>query len=128
MSAFQVCGFALAAVILCTITREHSPSFALLVSFSCGAILFMLFASEYLNIAGWFSSVMKSAGVKGEHIALTLKVIGSAYIVEFAAESCEEAGLPLLASKVTLAGKALLISLSLPVIASMISLITEKMA
>ncbi len=127
MNAFQICGFAVAAIILCIITKEHSPTFSLLVSISCGVMMLMLLLSEYLGIAEWFSSVMKSAGVRGEYVALTLKVIGSAYIIEFAAESCEEAGLPLLASKVVMAGKLLLITLSIPVLSSVISLITEKL-
>jgi len=49
-------------------------------------------------------------------MSLILKVIGIAYIAEFGAQVCRDAGEGAVAAKVELAGKALVLLLALPIV------------
>jgi len=56
-----------------------------------------------------------------------LKIIGIAYIAEFGAEVCKDAGEGAIASKIELAGKVIIIVLAAPIITSLLDLIVEIM-
>jgi stage III sporulation protein AD len=56
-----------------------------------------------------------------------LKITGIAYISEFGAEICRDAGEGAIASKIEMAGKVIIIALAIPVITSLIDLVLKIM-
>jgi stage III sporulation protein AD len=56
-----------------------------------------------------------------------LKITGIAYIAEFGAEVCKDAGEGSIASKIELAGKVTIIVLAVPIITSLLDLIIKVM-
>ena len=61
------------------------------------------------------------------YFSTLLKIIGIAYIAEFGAEVCRDAGEGAIASKVELAGKVIIIILAVPIITSLLDLIISVM-
>ena len=52
-----------------------------------------------------------------------LKVIGTAYLAQFAADLCRDAGESAVAGKVELAGRVLILALCLPVLMSILEMV-----
>ena len=55
-------------------------------------------------------------GVSSKFFGILLKITGIAYLTEFGANVCRDSGESAVASKVELAGKVLIISLSIPIL------------
>ncbi|MBS3951328.1 MAG: stage III sporulation protein AD, partial [Peptococcaceae bacterium] len=58
----------------------------------------------------------KRANVGTMHMNTLIKIMGVAYVAEYGAQICKDAGENSLASKVELAGKLTILSLSVPVV------------
>lgn len=65
--------------------------------------------------------------VKEEYIAVVLKMIGIAYISEFTATLCKDAGQPAIACQVDFFGKMSMVVVSLPVLQTLLETIGEMM-
>ncbi|NCB30439.1 MAG: stage III sporulation protein AD, partial [Clostridia bacterium] len=63
-------------------------------------------------------------GLGANQLKLVFKVIGIAYVVQFAAEACRDAGEGAVASKVELAGRVLIVAVALPALMAVLSLLT----
>ncbi len=74
------------------------------------------------------SSIAKRAGIAASVVTLIFKVIAVGYIAEFSASLTEDAGLPSLADKVTLAGKLMIVASSLPTVVKLFEFIAEMLS
>lgn len=67
-----------------------------------------------------FSTLSERAGVSSDYLSLLLKIIGLAYLAEFGAQLCRDAGEGAAALKIEFAAKITILLLALPLIASVI--------
>jgi stage III sporulation protein AD len=67
------------------------------------------------------------ANIDIQYLPALLKIIGIAYIVEFGAEICRDAGENAIASKIELAGKVLIAIMAIPIITSLLELVIKIM-
>ena len=99
---------------------------AAVITVICGGVLILLklipFFSEIFRTIREISSV---SGLKTEYIGLVIKVVGIAYIGEFAGELCRDAGETSLAGKVDLGTKAVIMVMALPLLKTILSTIMD---
>ena len=77
-------------------------------------------------IGGVITKIMayvSGIGVESEIFSYLFKVLGISYVVEFMVDIAEESGSGSIANKVAFAGKALIASLSLPILFDLINLL-----
>ena len=67
------------------------------------------------------------ADIRPMYFTAVLKITGIAYITEFGAEICRDAGEGAIAAKVEMAGKVIIVALAIPVISSLIDLVLRIM-
>ena len=60
-------------------------------------------------------------------VVSVLKITGIAYIAEFGAEICRDAGEGAIAAKIEMAGKVIIIALAVPIITSLLDLVLKIM-
>lgn len=65
----------------------------------------------------------KQANVNMVYLETILKIIGVAYIAEFASQITKDAGQGTLASKIELAGKIIILAMAIPILTVMIETI-----
>ncbi len=68
---------------------------------------------------------MERAGIGGQIFSLLIKIIGIGYITDFSAGLVEETGAKSLADKIVLAGKVVIMVLSLPILIKLFDIIAE---
>ena len=114
MEIIQIVAFALIAAFLATVLREYNPFYAALVAVVAGVIIF-------LRVTFYLSAVL---GYLTEISAL-LKIVGIAYLVEFAAQICRDTGEGIIAQKVEFAGKLLILVMSMPLLSAVLETILK---
>ena len=99
---------------------------AAVITVICGGVLILLklipFFSEIFRTIREISSV---SGLKTDYIGLVIKVVGIAYIGEFAGELCRDAGETSLAGKVDLGTKAVIMVIAMPLLKTILSTIMD---
>lgn len=124
MDVFKVVGIGIIGTVAALILKAQKPEIALQISIAVVAVIF-LFAAPYLKaVTDMFEELASTVGINLAHVALVLKVIGVAYVVQFGAELCRDAGEGAIASKIELAGKVALLCMSMPIIWGLVGLIT----
>ena len=114
--ALRVAGFSAAAAMLCFTLRAANRQAGAAAAIAAGLILFFSAISQLSAVTETMQSLSRQAGVGDETMKLLLKLIAMAYITEFSAQACRDAGEEGLASKAALCGKMLLLAQTLPLV------------
>lgn len=125
MELIQILGIAVMALIAVITLKSIRPDMALMVSIAAGILIFTLTAFKLSGLVSFLSELSENASLNSTYFGILIKLVGIAYLTEFASEICKDAGEASIASKVELAGKIFIIAVSAPVFVSLINLILE---
>lgn len=124
MEIIKIVGVSIFAVIMIIILKGYRPEMALVLSIVTG-IGIMLFAiykmSSVINI---LNDLVTKSGINKDFLLIVIKVIGIAYIVEFGKNICIDAGQSSIATKLEMAGKVIIVVLTIPLISSLVNVLT----
>lgn len=113
------------AVFLCTIVKPLKSEYAVILSITACGLVFFLVLSRLTSIMEAFSRITASINLKGSYLGLMLKIIGIAYIGEFTANVCKDAGYQAISGQIEMVGKITILSMSLPVFLAILSTMEE---
>ncbi|EJY55925.1 stage III sporulation protein AD [Alicyclobacillus hesperidum URH17-3-68] len=125
MHIFQLVGIGLTATVLATILRQHSPQFATLISIFAGAVLLWMVVHSLTGVVQELRGMATDAKISQTFLTTVLKIIGIAYIVEFAAQVARDAGESALGGRIELAGKVGIVVLALPIFTDVVQTIVH---
>ncbi|MFE8695491.1 stage III sporulation protein AD [Cytobacillus sp. FJAT-53684] len=125
MEILQIVGVALVATFLALIVKEQKPNFAFLIIVFVGCTIFLFLVDQIYAIIHMIEQIAVNAKINMMYIETILKVIGIAYIAEFAAQITKDAGQGAVASKIELAGKILILAMAIPILTVMIETIIQ---
>lgn len=120
MHILQLVGIGLTATVLVMVVRPNAPQFATVIGIVAGIILLVQVVDSLESVVQTMSNLADSAKVNHGFIDTVLRIIGIAYIVEFAAQVARDAQEGALAGKIELAGKVGIVILALPIITDVI--------
>lgn len=95
------------------------------ITIVCGIIIFFYGISKFEFIVNMFHELSEYMGISETYIRVILKMIGIAYLSEFTASVCKDAGQNTIAGQVDFFGKISMIVISLPVLQSLLETIGE---
>jgi stage III sporulation protein AD len=127
MDIVQIVCIGIVAVILASAIKAQRPEIALQVSIITGIFIFLLVAVKLSAVIGFIQTFSKKADIDTTYLTILLKIVGIAYIAEFGAEVCKDAGESSIASKIELAGKVTIMILAVPIITSLLDLVVKLM-
>ena len=125
MEIIKVVGFAIFATMLVVILKEEKKEFAVALSVIAGVMLLLFCISKIDPIINMLCELVEKSGINSSFLVIILKVIGIAYLVELGKNICQDAGQSAIATKLEMAGKIIVVSISLPIFTSLISLLVE---
>ncbi|HEY8422674.1 MAG TPA: stage III sporulation protein AD [Thermoclostridium sp.] len=123
MELIRIGVLGITSAILILILKNHRPEMGLQISLVFGAMVMVFLASRIRTVLDLIGIYVDRADISGVYISTLFKIIGMAYITEFAAESCRDASQNAIATKIELAGKILIIITAMPVITSVMNII-----
>lgn len=120
MEIFQVVGIGIIGAVLAVFVRERNKELAVLVSLGTGLILFIFALSKVGAVLRVLEELAARANVNMFYLTTVLKIIGIAYVAEFGAQICRDAGEGATATKIEFAAKVLVMVLALPIIVAIL--------
>lgn len=127
MDILQIVCIGIIAVVLSSILKAQRPEIALQVSIITGIVIFITIIVKLSAVIDFLQTFSKRADIDSTYITILLKIVGIAYIAEFGAEVCKDAGESSVASKIELAGKVTIVVLAVPIISSLLDLVVKLM-
>ena len=125
MTIFKIVAIGIVAAILIVFLKEQKKEYAILLSIVAGVMLLLLTLTKLEPIVSVIQKLYLNIPIDTSYIVLILKVIGISYLIEFGKDICKDAGENAIANKIEIAGKVIIVSISIPVVTAVLETITQ---
>lgn len=125
MEIIKIIGIALIALIIIIMLKQYRPEYAVFISMLTGILILFLVMDRLSGIIDLIKSIEDKFSINTQFIALLIKITGIAFLSEFAVSICKDSGEAAIASKIELGSKIIIISMSIPIISSLLEIILK---
>ncbi|NLZ91105.1 MAG: stage III sporulation protein AD [Clostridiales bacterium] len=125
MEIIQIVAISIIAVILAVVLRQYRPELALQISVVTGLLIFFVVIFKMASVLDALRTFTGRMNIDTVYISTIFRIVGIAYIAEFGAQVCKDAGENSIASKIELAGKVIILVLAVPILMAFMELIIE---
>ena len=123
MDVMRVAGLSMASAVVALVLRRLRPEMGLAAALAAGMLVLGMALPLLGQLIEGVRSLARAGGVKDGYMLLLFKVAGISLLMDFAAQTCRDAGEEGLAMKAELAGRVVLLTLALPPLRSLLGLI-----
>lgn len=127
MEIARLVGLALITTVFLMFLRQEKPQMAIILSIAFSVVVFLMMAGKLSTIVQVVSDISRKAEVNFFFLSTVLKILGIAYLAEFAAAICRDAGEQAVAQKLEFAAKVLIAVLALPVLVAILESLMQIM-
>ncbi|AGT32743.1 stage III sporulation protein AD [Geobacillus genomosp. 3] len=120
MDILQIVGLGLVATFFVVLLQEQKSNLAFLLTVFVGCTIFLLLVDQISEILLMLREMAEGAHIQMVYLETMLKIIGIAYIAEFAAQISKDAGQGAIAAKIELGGKIVILALAVPILTAII--------
>ena len=125
MEVYKIVAVGLVCAVIVVWLKSVGSEYALLAAIASSVLLLTMTLSYVMRFVGFFNRLSETTGVSSEVVVLVLKILGISYLIEFSSSLIEDFGLKSLSEKVVFAGKIVILTLSVPVMESVVSAVLE---
>ncbi|GHU72347.1 stage III sporulation protein AD [Clostridia bacterium] len=122
MDVMVLVGFGVTAALLTVAVRGQRPELAIVLSLAAGVSLILFLSGKLAGVIDVVRGLADMAHMPDGTVWLLVRVVGISFITEFAGQLCRDAGETSIASKVELGGRLLVLTLSIPVLVSLMQM------
>lgn len=123
MEVIKIIGIGLTSLIIIILLKQYKPEFAIYISLLTGVLILLLAADKLSGIISLLRSFADKVSINSTFLSLLIKITGIAFLSEFAVSICKDAGEVAIASKIEIGTKIIIISMSIPIISSLLEII-----
>ena len=121
----QIVGLGIIGMIMSVVIKQYRPEFAVQLSLLVGIIIFILVLGKISVIVNVLKKLATKANLDLVYFQTILKIIGIAYIAEFGAQICRDAGEGVIATKIEFAAKLLIMILGIPIMLAILESVMQ---
>ena len=125
MEVVKVIGIGLIALIIIVILKQYKPEFAIYVSLIAGILIIVLVLGKISGIIEILKNLANKTSINSNFLVLLIKITGIAILTEYAVSICKDTGESAIASKIDLGGKIIIMSMSIPIISSLLETVIK---
>lgn len=125
MEIIKIIGIALIALVIIIMLKQYRPEYAIFISILTGILILFLVMDRLTGIINLIESIQDKFSINIQFIALLIKITGIAFLSEFAVSVCKDSGEAAIASKIEIGSKIIIISMSIPIISSLLEIILK---
>ncbi len=125
MIILKIVGFGILATLMVVILKENSKEVAIILIIASSLILLLSTVNYLKPIVSMIENIVSNSSIESSYILVILKITGIAYLIEFGKDICIDAGQNSIANKMEIAGKIIIVSLSVPVITSVFEIVEK---
>ena len=121
----KIIGIALIALIIIILLKQYRPEFAIYISILTGILILLLVIDKLQGIMALIQSFVNKTSINATFLTLLIKITGIAFLAEFAVSICKDSGEAAIASKIEIGSKIIIVSMSIPIISSLLEIILK---
>lgn len=125
MDIIKIIAIGLCSVIIIVILKQYRPEFAIYVSIIAGILIITLIIGKISGIIEILQNLANKTTINSTFIILLLKITGIAILTEYTVSICKDSGENAIATKVDFGGKVIIMSLSIPIISSLLDTVIK---
>ena len=125
MEVIKIVGVALVSLLIIILLKQYRPEFAIYISLLTGVLILFLVMDKLDGIITLLKTISDKASINSTFLTLLIKITGIAFLSEFAVSICKDAGEGAIANKIELGSKIIVISMSIPIISSLLEIILK---
>lgn len=125
MEVIKIIGIALIGLITIILIKQYRPEFSIYISLLTGALILILVMDKLTGIISLLQSLASKTTINSTFLSLLIKITGLAFLSEFAISICKDSGEAAIASKIEIGTKIIIISMSIPIISSLLEIILK---
>ena len=125
MEIIKIIGIAFIALIIIIMLKQYRPEYAIFISILTGILILFLVMDRLPGIINLIETIQDKFSINTQFIALLIKITGIAFLSEFAVSVCKDSGEAAIASKIEIGSKIIIISMSIPIISSLLEIILK---
>jgi len=118
----KIIGIGMSSLIIVIVIKQYRPEFAIYISIIAGILILVISLQKMGVVVNLIQNISEKAGINGEFLSILLKITGIAILTEFAVSVCKDSGESAIASKIEMGSKVIIISMSIPIISSLLEL------
>lgn len=122
MNIVQICGFSLLGVMTVLILKTVRPEYATVAGIAVGILILVGTLTPLVTVMDRVTALGDDTGFS-VYSSVILKSLGIGILAQTTADVCRDCGVGTIASKVEFAAKIIILTLCLPIIETLISLI-----
>ena len=123
MDILQIIGIGLIGSVSALLVRAQKPEISLQIAIASGVVIFLSISVSLGTAINSIFSLAQKYGIDSGYIGTVIRIIGIAYICQFASEVCRDSGEGAIASKIEFAGKVLILLYAIPIIEALLEMI-----
>ena len=121
----KVAAAAIAAALCAVVVRKQSPEIALALGIGACALIVLSCSGALASVVELADKLAQTGGLSVQVVEPVMKTAGIAIVTRLAADFCKDAQEGGLASAVELAGTALALSVTLPLVSAVLDVLTQ---
>ncbi len=125
MDIVKIIGIGFLTLIITIILKEYRKEYAIYAVLIGGMIIIFYSMDTLKSIIGFINDLSTNKSYNTEFISLLLKITGISILTEYAVSICKDSGENSIANKIDFGGKIIVISLSIPIISTTLSSLTQ---
>ena len=125
MEIIKIIGIAFIALIIIIMLKQYRPEYTIFISILTGILILFLVMDRLTGIINLIETIQDKFSINTQFIALLIKITGIAFLSEFAVSVCKDSGETAIASKIEIGSKIIIISMSIPIISSLLEIILK---
>lgn len=123
MEILKIAAIALTGVILASLMKTVNKDISLYIILAAIIIILLEVFDKLTGIFAFLEGIYGSITYGREFFPVILKILAIAYITDFTAQLCKDAGENSIGSKVELAGKVIIFYAAMPILTAILDLI-----
>lgn len=123
MEILKIAAIALTGVILASLMKTVNKDISLYIILAAIIIILLEVFDKLTEIFAFLEGIYGSITYGREFFPVILKILAIAYITDFTAQLCKDAGENSIGSKVELAGKVIIFYAAMPILTAILDLI-----
>ncbi len=123
MNIVLIVGLCITASILCKIVEKNTKEIAVGISLVGVVVVMLVIIGKISQINNTVTDLFSKAELSHEYMEILFKSAGICYITQIGVDTCKDCGENSLANVVELAGKISVMSITLPIINALVTII-----
>ena len=123
MEVIKLIGISMISMTICLIIRKKRPEIANFIAIITGTTIFLSVLYKLNFIMESINSLAAKVNIPSMYITLIIKLIGIAYLMEFAIQVCKDAKEDSIASTLEFGGKVIVMTMSFPILLSIVEMV-----